>query len=144
MRWLVAILLLALPAFSITYIANRGTWHQAEEFIKDDTDVSSPIELSGSIALVNSVFPSIADHYRSSCLSLCERLLYDSGVERVIVAVHSKANDGDFIDNPANAALSALAYYIERQDVCPPGIPAFSTAPKIGRAHARTPVTNAP
>src|SRR3546814_370526 len=129
MRWLVAILLLALPAFSITYIANRGTWHQAEEFIKDDTDVSSPIELSGSIALVNSVFPSIADHYRSSCLSLCERLLYDSGVERVIVAVHSKANDGDFIDNPANAGLSAIAYYIERQDVCPPGITAFSTAP---------------
>src|SRR3546814_11449271 len=43
MRWLVAILLLALPAFSIPYIANRGTWHQAEELLKDDTEVSSPI-----------------------------------------------------------------------------------------------------
>src|SRR3546814_15494145 len=70
MRWLVAILLLALPAFSIPYIANRGTFHQAEEFIKDDTDVSSPIELSRSTALANSVFPTLAALPPRSCPTL--------------------------------------------------------------------------
>lgn len=82
----------------------------------EDKSIVSPVHLGDTIALM---FPSSQDslgrHTPPSCTSLCQNLLYNGAVKRVMVDDLSTINKESLSKN-------VRFYYISRQGFCPTGI----------------------
>lgn len=101
--------LVAVVSFSIPFTFNQPTFDKARELTQNDVEVTNPIEITGTLALLK------AARYGQGreCNSLCLRLLYDGRAERVLVG-HYRSRDGDSFTDP-----DVTAYFLEKRDFCP-------------------------
>ncbi|TQV76089.1 hypothetical protein [Denitrobaculum tricleocarpae] len=119
LRWGLAPALLAFVSFYIPFSNNQETYKRVEQLTRDDVDVETPIKLSGTLALITSRTATFRRSDENNCNRLCQRLLYNGAVDRVMVGVHRKQSDDDFVGTSTTDDTLTTVYFIEKRETCP-------------------------
>ncbi len=112
-RWLRAVCSLAGVLVAISLILNLPTFLTIHSLRTEDKFITAPVHLPDTIALFFDVKDNVGLRIPLSCAELCQRLLYNGAVKRVMV---------DYLTTIDKAALTKTVrfYYISRQESCPP------------------------
>ena len=114
-RWLVPLTLVVMIGIGTPYYLNSFIQNYTSELQKNDIDISQPIELQGTIAVISPDFYRENRYAEKSpaivlkqCTELCQKLLYGGEVDYVILANNNEIN-----------SEHARRFYIEKRDECP-------------------------
>jgi hypothetical protein len=106
---------IALPAVLVPQSINASTMEKAAELRADDHDHAGPIALPSIVAvlLASNTSKSADPKTFLDCETLCQRLLYNKAVSRVIVAEAPRPSGSNKHPRPV------AEYRIEQRDQCP-------------------------
>lgn len=114
-RWLVPLTLVVMIGIGPPYYLNSFIQNYTSELQKNDIDISQPIELQGTIAVISPDFYRENRYAEKSpavtlkqCAELCQKLLYGEEVSYVILANNNEIN-----------SEHARRFYIKKKDECP-------------------------
>ena len=110
---IVAVSLLLACAFAIPYIENFVQRKDIEKMVSSDVSGETIKELPDIIALLETPARNGMQEKSSLCGGLCQRLLYNGAVKRVLVG---KPVD---LDRGVVPKIELTAYFIEKREDCP-------------------------
>lgn len=130
LRWALAAIIIAVPTFGVPLYLNRPVERAFADLTAQDRTADA-VKTPDVVALLESPQEARVDRSDSLCSSLCQRLLFNGAVKRVIVAKPSAQRIDDI--------KAQTAFAIERRETCPPAPIAPSGAwPGDGRDYRDT------